>query len=346
MKKILILTDYRGEFQCSVNDLINYQSMDIESIKKKFVANGFVVKIQKISEINYFDDFKGWYVLYHSSEDQGLYYKSYIQDICMYLDRKGAILLPKYYCLQAHHNKVFMELLRNELVLEEQYRSLVFGTYEEFSMCKSFSFPVIFKLAEGAGSRSVQKANDISELVNIVKKSIKVKDYSVRYLLKEFLLRIKKLFLRSNGELKREYTNYRKKFIIQPFYELEGDCKVLRYGSKYYILGRKNRINDFRASGSGIFYQPEGEELFSVLNCAKSVTEQFQENLMGLDIAFNSKSKKALLIEFQFGIFLGPYALQASKGWYSYENGKWVFNEGKSNLETEYCNAILEKIAN
>lgn len=350
MVKILILIDYRGDFQCSIEDLKNYSSMNIPVIETIFKEMGYIVEVKTFSDINFQDDYKGWFVLYHSAEDNNLFYKSYIEDICFYLEKKGSILLPKFECLKAHHNKVFMELLRNSLLLDFNFKSFVFGTYDEFiiNSHQIKDYPVIFKLSEGAGSRSVQKADNLIELQKIIKDTIIVKEETNN--LKSWLINkktmIKSIFNKSSSVGARNYTVYRKKFIIQPFYKLTGDCKVLRYGEKYYVLGRKNRKNDFRASGSGNYYFLEDEELQSVLNCAKDITNQFDENLMGLDISYDFKLRKSILIEFQFGIFLGPYTLQVSDGYYKYENETWNYIKTKSNLEKEYCIAINEKIIN
>jgi len=47
---------------------------------------------------------------------------------------------------------------------------------------------------------------------------------------------------------------HRSKFIVQEFIpDLSNDWKVLVFWDKYYVLRRKNRPNDFRASGSGLF---------------------------------------------------------------------------------------------
>ncbi|MDM1447991.1 hypothetical protein HX057_14690 [Myroides odoratimimus] len=349
MRKILILVDYRGDFQCSIPNLKDYVSMDLEILVRNFNELNYEVKIQNYADINICDNYEGWFVIYHSSEDKDLFYKSYIEDVCLYLEKQGAILLPDFYSLKAHHNKVFMELLRNSLNIENNFKSFVFGTYEEFLRLEELinSFPVIFKLAEGAGSKGVQKANDLVELKRIIKETIRVRNESnwqLSMIKNKMSDLLNKLGIKKKIVNNRKYTDYRRKFIVQPYYKLMGDCKVLRFGEKYYILGRKNRENDFRASGSGNYYQPNGKELFSVLNCARDVTNQFNENIMGLDIGYDFDCDKSVLIEFQFAIFLGPYTLQAADGWYIFDEGQWIYKQGKSVLEIEYSSAINEKI--
>jgi hypothetical protein len=53
------------------------------------------------------------------------------------------------------------------------------------------------------------------------------------------------------------------------------------------------------------------------------------------------------LLEFQVGIFLGPYTLQCSDFWYEFseQRNSWEKKLGKSELEREYCRSIDSKIS-
>ena len=86
--------------------------------------------------------------------------------------------------------------------------------------------------------------------------------------------------------------------IVQPFIPgLHGDYKVLIFGRKYYTLYRKNRENDFRASGSGFFYDVPLEEHEGLLNFARKITREIDFPIFGMDIAFDGKDYH--LLEFQ-----------------------------------------------
>lgn len=79
-------------------------------------------------------------------------------------------------------------------------------------------------------------------------------------------------------------SNNRKKFIVQNFIEgLDGDYRVIIYGEKYYRLYRKNRENDFRASGSGDIYfdieLPKG-----LLDYSRILYKKFNTPYVSLDI--------------------------------------------------------------
>jgi hypothetical protein len=76
-------------------------------------------------------DLHGVPVLYTSSEDRGLQYKSWIEDLVLAMEAAGARTIPSFRFLRAHHNKVMMEALRTQLFPKEAalLHTYSFGTY-------------------------------------------------------------------------------------------------------------------------------------------------------------------------------------------------------------------------
>ena len=343
-EKILILTDYKGWFWVSVEDLKHYTSMNIQKLKELFIDYGFEVDILKFSELDFSRDYRGWYILYQTSEDVGSFYKDYIEDILLFLEDSGAILVPKFKYFRAHHNKNYMEMLRYEFKNPQlkTIQSRFYGNGMD-SINEIQNYPVVVKAAEGAGSRYVLGANTKDELEKDIKKlsgvflvnSFKTaKDFYINYICGS-------LFGKVQSEY-RSYTFFRKKLVVQNMIEgLSGDYKVLYYGGKYYTLYRKNRENDFRASGGGRLSQMSVEDSELILKFAKLVVEEIDAPIIGIDMAFDGI--KYHLIEFQM-VHHGPYTLQASDGWYEYTEGGWIHYEGKSNLEAEFARSIAEYI--
>jgi glutathione synthase/RimK-type ligase-like ATP-grasp enzyme len=131
--------------------------------------------------------------------------------------------------------------------------------------------------------------------------------------------------------------------IVQSFVEgLKGDYKVLFFGGKYYAMYRKNRDNDFRASGSGRFFEVPGEQQEGLLGFAAKVTSEINFPVIGMDIGYDGVSYH--LIEFQM-IHPGTSALQRSKYWHEYKDGKWIRMNGISDLEEEFSRSVFEKIS-
>ena len=344
MSKILLLLDHKNEFLKSVEDLHNYTSMNVDVICDRLTQYGHSVEKQKYAELDLTKSYRGYYVLYQTVEDIGLFYKSYVEDIIYFLERQGAIPLPGFALLLAHHNKCFMELLRTSLCFEgfKTIHSKLFGTAEE-ALEQTHEYPLVLKSAEGYGSRGVFLARDRKEFIKIVKALSGVFIVNKLSDVKEFLIyRLASNLLHKVQTKYREHTFYRKKFIVQNFIEgLKGDYKVLYFGGKYYTLYRENRDHDFRASGSGKFSPVPEEEISGLLEFCRRLTLEVDFPIIGMDVGFDGRQYH--LFEFQC-IHIGPYTLQYSQYWHEYHDGSWVKKEGRSNLEEEFCRSINEYI--
>ena len=134
---------------------------------------------------------------------------------------------------------------------------------------------------------------------------------------------------------------HRHKFVVQNFVpNLDNDWKVLVFGEKYYILYRKNRENDFRASGSGNFIFKE-EVPSGIFEFAQKIFNDFNVPNLSLDIGFDGK--EFCLIEFQ-AIQFGSTTLQKSPFYFKKENSNWVIHKEKSILEKEYADSVVKFI--
>ena len=77
--------------------------------------------------------------------------------------------------------------------------------------------------------------------------------------------------------LKYDVTPLSTSLIIQTFIPgLQGDYKVLFFGDKYYMMYRKNREHDFRASGSGNFFPVPENDHEGLLNFARRVSKEIR----------------------------------------------------------------------
>ncbi|MDD3686432.1 MAG: hypothetical protein RBR71_13535 [Gudongella sp.] len=334
MKKIYLLCDYKRNFGSKRDDFPYRSGMEKELLKKLFVQNDFDAAFLTFAEANTLNiDWNNIPVLYTSTEDIGYKYKSFIDDVVLGLELKGANLLPPYKFLHATNNKVFMEILRTNIPdeLSGNVNSFVFGGYEEFiNNLLPIEYPAIIKEPAGAKSNGVYLARNIDQAKRIVKK------ISITPNLKEDI----KDWLRAkthNGYIKE--SRYRNKFVIQNFVpNLEYDYKVLIYGKKYYVLKRNNRPKDFRASGSGLFEFRE-DIPFETLNYAEKLFNYFQVPNLSLDIAFNNN--QCFLLEFQ-AVFFGSTTLVKSPFYFVNENAVWKVVQGKSILEEEFVNSVVQ----
>jgi len=359
---MLILTDYTGRFATKMaGTLENHYgvfSMDTEKMCAWFNCNGYHCEINAFSELDMTHSWRGWYVLYASSEDRGKFYKQYIEDVLLRLDLDGAILLPSYRYARAHTNKSLQEMLRCSFENSELHEphAYAFGHFDELRKYNDEAgYPCIVKCSSGSGSSGVVLCNTHDELLKTAKRlmGIQYSDFSTPLLqhAKLFIWRAVKIVMNHTQKQPLSSRLMTNKIIIQQFIKgLTGDYKVLVFGDKYYVLRRANRSNDFRASGSGDFAYPKDiESIAPVLELARQAAAEIHQPVMSLDIGMVEETKKCYLLEYQC-VYFGPLTLQYSDHYYVYKNHTWNVINGNSDLEDEYCVAVSrfvqEKTAN
>lgn len=340
--KIIILTDYLGRFGSKHNAFPYRSGMDKHKLKQYFYEYGFEAVFVPFSEVNFRkNEIISQYVLYTSQEDPGCYYKSYIEDIVYGLELLGAKVIPPYKYLRANNNKVFMEILRDQLELPivKNIKSYHFGTLEEcLKKADLFEYPVVIKGAEGAMSKNVTLAKSKTELFKKVKKLSRTKNYKEE--LREFVRSFK-------YEGYKKQSKCRKKFIVQNFIpNLKNDWKVLIFYDKYFIFQRNVRKNDFRASGSGqdkYYYGSSCPVPDGIFDFARIIFNKLNVPQASLDIAFNGK--EFFLLEYQL-LYFGTVGVVRSDCYYYFDslNMSWIKKDVKPILEKEYVRSIVKYI--
>lgn len=336
MQNIVFLTDYKGFFGSKYDadpynsgfDLVKFKYLlAAEGINSSFIAFGDADRYPQIF-------WKDKIVFYTSSEDVGYYYKSFIEDIILYLEDCGAHVIPSFRFLRANNNKVYMELYRNSSGLGASLKTHVFGCLEELiGSPEMWNYPVIIKLSEGAMSQGVEIAFSRKDLVRKLKKMTRTSSLS------------EVLHENIRAAIHQGYTresNYRRKFILQEFVSgLDGDYKVLSFGEKYYCLKRHTRKNDFRASGSGQNYNFGNKSGITpdILDYSEQVVCSLKLPFSSLDIV--SSGGKYHLLEFQ-AIYFGTSIVCRSNGYFSRLNGIWTFIEEKKSVEEVFTHSIAK----
>lgn len=349
MKRLIILTDEDSMFLISKADFKNFSSMDIERIKTYFFAEDYNVVVCKFSELDLSENYYGVYILYQTSEAQGSFYKSYIEDLIYFLEKQGAMVLPSHELLKAHHNKVFMELMRSKFA-DESLKTIKSKCYGSWVDARNYisDFPVVIKQTSSSGSAGVFLAKNRKEYNKYIKKAGKVligqslTNIFIDYLKKDVKKLIKYFSPSKSKYLQFDTAPVSMSIVVQPFIKgLNGDYKVLIFGRKYYCMYRKNKTNDFRASGSGRFYEVPDKDQEGLLNFAKKITAEIDFPIFGLDVGFDEREYH--LLEFQM-IHLGTSALQRSKFWHEFHDGKWIRFDGVSDLEEVFSHTIIDFI--
>jgi glutathione synthase/RimK-type ligase-like ATP-grasp enzyme len=334
--RILLLVDYRNTFYSSTREVAG--SIDVLRLTRLLQAHGHHVWVEAFADVNLrVGDYEGVYVLYQSSEDPHLRYKEYIEDVLLGLQCKGAILVPNFYAFRAHHNKVFMEMLRDCTPCSELHsmQSRSFGTFEEYRVrASSIECPAVLKPSAGSRSRGVVLAQShlrMRWLARRISRTLSLANiaFAVRGL------------LRGTGH--KSISDHRKKFIVQPFIDgLTHDYKVLVYAERYFVLRRMNRAGDFRASGSGQFAFVE-EPPVRLLEFVERVVAQFNTPFCSLDVAV--ADEQHYVLEFQLVSF-GQYALEQSSRYFVRDANGWRTVHARSDLEQTFAHAVQEFLKN
>ena len=292
--------------------------------------------VSNFFDLNLAASYSNQFVVYQSSEDRNLRYKSFIEDILLGLLRAGAILIPSFDFFRAHHNKLYFEILRSQAKITELNAicSKWFGTMEDLleSNYRSWEYPTVIKSAEGCKSKSVFLARDSRALVKYAKVISQSFEYTdaIRFKLKKIL---------------KDYyvpeSLHRKKFIVQDFIGgLDKDYKILVYGNQYFVLERLVRKHDFRASGSGLFRFPETPPS-AILDAAMRIYQYFNVPYISLDIV--KKNDLVVAVDVQF-IMFGTYTVERSQWHFQRVNGRWLKVEGEVDLETVFGESLFNYI--
>src|SRR3989344_8780966 len=151
MNKVFLFTDYRGQFYSSTKH--RGAAIDIEFLRDYFAKHNFELAVLPLSKIDFCtQNYKDSWILYQSSEDPGLFYRSYADDIVLGLYFQGAKLIPNFAQFRAHHNKHFMEILRDLHPLPDikNLQAKRYGTYEDYfnDVNNLNEKPLIIKLSD------------------------------------------------------------------------------------------------------------------------------------------------------------------------------------------------------
>jgi glutathione synthase/RimK-type ligase-like ATP-grasp enzyme len=337
MKKIYALTDYKDHFGSKWNASPYRSGFDKSLLKEYFQIKGYDVVFVRYRDISFKEDWTDCLVIYTSSEEPGLYYKSFIEDIILSLERSGALVIPDYSFLRANNNKVFMESLKRDLLGEEFNRNTGkgYGTLEEALTDLAegrILFPCVVKKASGSMSKGVFLARDKKELIRNVKKVSRTRD--IKNEAREFLRSIRhRGYIRESG--------YQNKFILQPFIpDLKNDWKILIYGDHYYILNRGIKKEDFRASGSHFNYKAGSASEFPIkmLDNIEHIYNNLDVPHLSIDYAYDGTY--GYIHEFQ-ALHFGTSTLEFCDGYYKKVSNEWIFEKKHFDQEEEYVRGLV-----
>mgnify|MGYP003580445533 CR=1 FL=1 len=334
MEDITLLVDYKGHFGTKHGGVPYRSGLDREKIARYFQERGYRATFVNFCDVDFQSrDLGGRCFLYTSAEDHDLHYRSFIEDIVLGLEHCGARIIPTFKFLRAHHNKVFMEILRDQLLANEQrsLRSRFYGTLEELeARLGSDGLPSVIKPASGSmsvGVRLCERVEDLPRAASRVSSSrhwpTDAWDFGRMW--------------RRKGYVRNSL--HRRKFVVQPFLPgLENDWKVLIYGKKYYVLMRRTRKHDFRASGSGRFEFIK-EPPAGLLDFASSVFSRLDLPHLSMDLG--AVEGRFHLFEFQ-ALYFGTLTIEEAPFHFARLGQEWKRVDGPSIVEEEFVRSVVD----
>ncbi len=333
---INILINYKGFIGSKHFDEPYRSGLDKLMLSCEFKKRGYKTSFYNINEYSKYVNNIESYIIYTSSQDFNLYYKLFIEDIIYSLKLVNFKLIVDYKYLKAHHNKVFMELLKRSFSSKfNTIHSLFFGTIEELVMDIDFiTFPCILKGSEGSSGKNVYIANNRKECLKIANKISKSR--ILKHDIRDIFRYIK------HKKYTRESTN-RQKFIIQNFIpNLINDWKIYIFGKRLYVFYRpifKHR--GFRASGGGYdnyFYDQNAKYPANLFNFCYELYNEMAVPCVSIDVAYDGVNFH--LLEYQ-AIDFGTAGIIYSNGYFELHEDKWIFIADKLSIEHVYVDSIV-----
>jgi len=336
MKKLYLITDYKGFFGSKYFDVPYRSGMDRELLASFFKSKGYeVVFLKPLMEELERQNLREGVIVFASHQDPGLFYKNYLEDLAVSLELAGYRVCPSSYLIRAHENKVFFGMISYFMGVPSlnSIKSSWYGAHEDFTaMAEGLKYPVIIKSAEGSMSRKVFLATGTKEAKLKTRNLMRTPD---------FFLKVRDMIrqIRHKGYTRESWR--RKKILVQEYVPgLKNDYKVLVYGKKYYVIHRGINKDDFSASGQGLLsYRKDIPP--AILDFAEECFAIFKAPQVSLDIGYDGES--CFLFEAQYVCF-GTYTIEKSPFYFIRGNGHWTCVEGNSCLEEEYARSIVEYI--
>lgn len=230
------------------------------------------------------------------------------------LEDSGKVVFPNSKTAWHFDDKVAQKYLFESLNIEAANSHVFYDLKSLQTFAKKTSYPVVWKLKGGSGSRNVRLMKNEQELLAIGRRMLGrgIRDYDAWGGIKETFRRLKLGSTTPLNLLKAvahliipvRYEKSRGKawgyVYLQDFIpNNEADYRVIVIGNKAFAIKRYNRPGDFRASGSGyIEYEKEAFEADLIAHSFK-LAKIFGSQVISFDFVYHNE--KPVLIEISYG---------------------------------------------
>jgi glutathione synthase/RimK-type ligase-like ATP-grasp enzyme len=327
---VLLLTDFQGLIP---QRIYHFEGLDLEELRAGLAAHGLSSRVLGLEDpdlLKIAADHKPVAAVYATSQLPE--YKRYVEAVVSNLDGLGVALFPALEHLLAHEDKLYqgLRLRRTDVTAPRSYPFGYLGHAYDF-LAKA-TYPLVFKTPRGFGSSGVALVHSEAEGRKLARDHLPEKIYAGgRNIVRRAFERVRPR--RGLGRI-----------LFQEFVpNCEGDWKILIWDDTACGLYRRNRPDDFRASGSGLIDFREVPS--SVLDFAHAAMHALALPWGSFDILVQPtpQGDKLWLAEYQAIHFGLTTALKGKMFYERQPDGTWRHRTGRIAVERAMTDAIARR---
>jgi glutathione synthase/RimK-type ligase-like ATP-grasp enzyme len=227
----------------------------------------------------------------------------YLKKLVYVLENEGIKVFPSFSLYWHYDDKLSQKYLFESLGLPHVPMRIFYQKQDAINWLNEATYPFVFKLRCGAGSRNVRLVKNKQEATKLISTMFGKGIYPARSVFADFkskarkhskkkdwkraLLRFPKTFftsLKANQYLPPE-KGY---FLTQEFYpNNQFDTRITVIGKKAFGFRRFNRPGDFKASGSGLIdYNPDTIDP-QIIKTAFEIAEKIDDSSLAFDFIYD-----------------------------------------------------------
>lgn len=290
-----------------------------------------------------------WHITNYNYKDQ-LFAKQLVKS----LEYRDIKVFPNYATLWHYDDKVGQKYLLESIGAPLVDSFVFYDKQDALKWIESASFPKVFKLRKGSGSKNVLLAKDKKQAIKLTKKAFGkgfpafdmytvLKERYRKYKLgKESFLGLLKGILRIFiGTPFVNMSSYEKGYIyFQEFMPNNAfDLRVIVVGQRAFAHKRMVRKNDFRASGSGEAYFEKEEVDINCIKIALEISHTLKLQSTAYDFIYDQENMPRI-VEISYAFNPGPNRKHHPGYWDAQLN----WHEGDVPFEDWMLEDVLEKV--
>lgn len=258
----------------------------------------------------------------------------YLGSLLEVVERSGCKVFPDRHSRWHFDDKISQVWLFRSLGIPAPQSWVFFDHKSAREFVRGARFPLVFKLAAGAGSENVKlvaAASDASKLVDRMfgagmtvyplgprlRKGIR-KNRPGSFSISDIPRLTRAAWNLVGSSMSR--ANRDRGYVLFQEFVPDNDCdyRVTVIGNRAFVFRRRVRDNDFRASGSGRIFYPDAADTDPLLvRLAFAAQEKLKGDCIAMDFVYDKRDGLYKLLEVSSGFI--PEAVRSCKGYFDRE---------------------------